>query len=55
MRRALFLSYFTIIYNVVEGTLSIMAGIWAGSVSLIGFGLDSAVESLSAVIMVWRF
>lgn len=55
MRRALFLSYFTIIYNVAEGTLSIMAGIWAGSVSLIGFGLDSAIESLSAVIMVWRF
>jgi divalent metal cation (Fe/Co/Zn/Cd) transporter len=39
----------------VEGILSITAGIWAGSVSLIGFGLDSAIESLSAVIMVWRF
>ena len=55
MRRALFLSYFTIIYNSAEGSLSIMAGIWAGSVSLIGFGLDSVVESLSAAIMVWRF
>jgi len=55
MRRALFLSYFTIIYNIAEGTLSILAGVWAGSASLIGFGLDSAVESLSAVIMVWRF
>lgn len=55
MKRALFLSYFTMIYNVAEGTLSIIAGIWAGSVSLIGFGLDSAIESLSAVIMVWRF
>lgn len=54
-KRALKLSYFTIIYNIVEGILSIFAGLIAGSISLIGFGLDSAVESFSAVIMVWRF
>lgn len=54
-KRALNLSYFTIIYNVVEGILSIFAGIIAGSTSLIGFGLDSVVESLSASVMVWRF
>ncbi|MDD1763238.1 MAG: cation transporter [Methanobacteriaceae archaeon] len=54
-RRALLLSYFTVLYNIAEGILSILAGLWAGSVSLVGFGLDSAVESISAMIMVWRF
>ena len=54
-KRALNLSYFTIIYNVIEGILSIFAGIIAGSTSLVGFGLDSVVESLSATVMVWRF
>lgn len=54
-KKALNLSYFTIIYNIIEGLLSIFAGLIAGSVSLVGFGLDSAVESSSAVIMVWRF
>ena len=54
-KRALNLSYFTIIYNIAEGILSIFAGLLAGSISLVGFGLDSFVESLSAVVMVWRF
>jgi len=53
--RALNLSYFTIIYNISEGILSIIAGFLAGSISLIGFGLDSAVESFSAFIVLWRF
>ena len=54
-KRALNLSYFTIIYNICEGILSIIAGFLAGSISLIGFGLDSAVESFSAFIVLWRF
>jgi divalent metal cation (Fe/Co/Zn/Cd) transporter len=54
-KRALSLSYFTIIYNICEGILSIIAGFLAGSISLIGFGLDSAVESFSAFIVLWRF
>ena len=54
-RRAQLLSWFTIAYNVIECALSIFAGLAAGSVALIGFGLDSAIESLSAGIMVWRF
>jgi divalent metal cation (Fe/Co/Zn/Cd) transporter len=54
-KRALNLSYFTIIYNISEGILSILAGFLAGSISLIGFGLDSAVESFSAFIVLWRF
>ncbi len=54
-RRALFLSYFTVGYNILEGALSIFAGLLAGSIALIGFGLDSFVESLSGGVMIWRF
>jgi len=54
-RKALLLSYFTVGYNVVEGVVSIVAGALAGSIALIGFGLDSFVESLSGGVMIWRF
>jgi len=54
-RRALLLSYFTVAYNVVEGVVSILTGALAGSIALIGFGLDSFVESLSGGVMIWRF
>lgn len=54
-RRALWLSYFTVGYNVLEGVLSVLAGLLTGSIALVGFGLDSAVESLSGGVMVWRF
>ncbi len=53
-RKALFLSYFTVGYNFLEGLISIFAGVLAGSIALIGFGLDSFVESLSGGVMVWR-
>ena len=53
--RALRLSYFTVAYNVLEGLVSVVAGFLAGSVALVGFGLDSFVESLSGGIMIWRF
>ncbi|MCW3975320.1 MAG: cation transporter [Candidatus Bathyarchaeota archaeon] len=54
-RRALSLSYFTVGYNILEGIISIFAGILAGSIALVGFGLDSFIESLSGGIMIWRF
>jgi len=38
-----------------EGTAAIVAAILAGSVALLGFGLDSAIEGLASVIVVWRF
>lgn len=53
--RALFLSYLTVGYNILEGIISIIFGALAGSIALIGFGMDSFVESLSGGIMVWRF
>ena len=55
-KRALLLSYFTVGYNILEGILSILAGLLAGgSIALIGFGMDSFVESLSGSVMIWRF
>jgi divalent metal cation (Fe/Co/Zn/Cd) transporter len=54
-KRALHLSYFTVGYNILEGIVSLMAGFWAGSIALVGFGLDSFVESLSGGVMIWRF
>jgi divalent metal cation (Fe/Co/Zn/Cd) transporter len=54
-RKALILSYFTIGYNVVECVLALVAGVLAGSIALVGFGLDSLVESLSGGVMIWRF
>ena len=54
-QKALRLSYFTIGYNVVECALSLIAGILAGCIALVGFGLDSLVESLSGGVMIWRF
>jgi len=54
-RRALLLSYFTVAYNVLEGVLSILAGGLASSIALVGFGMDSFIESISGGIMIWRF
>src|SRR4051794_21210840 len=53
--RALRLSYFTVAYNVLEGVVSIVFAFAAGSSALLGFGVDSFVESLSGMIMIWRF
>ena len=53
-KRALSLSYFTVGYNISEGVVSILAGLLAGSIALVGFGLDSFVESLSGSVMIWR-
>ncbi|HML95576.1 MAG TPA: cation transporter [Thermodesulfobacteriota bacterium] len=54
-KKALYLSVFTVAYNFLEGIVSIAAGAAAGSMALVGFGLDSFVESLSGGVMIWRF
>ena len=48
------LEYFTIIWNSLEALISIAAGVVAGSVSLVGFGLDSAIEVTSGAAVLWR-
>ncbi len=54
LRRGLRLEYLTVGWNIVEGLVAVSAGIVAGSVALVGFGLDSLVETVSGVILVWR-
>lgn len=54
-RRALRLSYLTVGYNMLEGVAAVAAGATAGSSALMGFGMDSFVESISGGVMIWRF
>ncbi len=54
-RKVLLLSYFTLGYNVVECLLALLAGYLSGSIALVGFGLDSLLESLSGGVIIWRF
>jgi divalent metal cation (Fe/Co/Zn/Cd) transporter len=54
VRRGQRLEYITIAYNSLEGVVSIVAGLIAGSVSLLGFGLDSAIEVASGAALLWR-
>jgi divalent metal cation (Fe/Co/Zn/Cd) transporter len=57
VRRAMLLQGAVILYNVIEGIVSITAGLVAGSVALIGFGLDSAIEvsaSIAVLGHLWR-
>ncbi len=53
-RKGLRLEYFTIAYNILEATASIIFGSIARSIALIGFGLDSIVETLSGLVLIWR-
>ena len=48
------LEYFTIAWNSLEGLIGIGAGMIAGSVSLIGFGIDSLIEVTSGATLLWR-
>lgn len=50
-RRGLRLAQFTVAYNVIEGAVAITAGLLAGLVSLVGFGIDSGIESATAVLV----
>lgn len=54
LRRARVLNRVTIGWNATEGVVAIIAGIAAGSVSLVGFGIDSAIEVSAAMILAWR-
>ena len=52
--RGLRLEYLTVGWNVIEGLVAVTAALAAGSVALLGFGIDSFVESGSGLIIVWR-
>jgi len=53
-RRGRRLEYFTIAWNSIEGLIAIAAGAFAGSISLVGFGVDSFIEVTSGAALLWR-
>ena len=55
VRRARRLAIATVSWNVIEAAVAIAAGTAAGSIALVGFGLDSTVEVLSALVILWQF
>jgi hypothetical protein len=54
-RRAQLLAGVSVIYNLVEAAVAVTAGAAAGSVALVGFGLDSVVEVSSGLVILWQF
>jgi hypothetical protein len=54
-RRARLLSWASLGWMTIEGAVAVTAGIAAGSIALVGFGIDSAIEGIASVIIIWRF
>ena len=54
LARGLRLEYLTVGWNIVEGLIAVGAGAAAGSIALIGFGVDSFVETISGAVLIWR-
>ncbi len=54
VRRGRKLEYITIGWNSLEAIVAIGAGLFAGSIALVGFGVDSVIESLSGAVLLWR-
>jgi cation diffusion facilitator family transporter len=54
-RRGVALEWFTVTWNVAEACVAIAAGVAAGSIALIGFGVDSGIEVVAASALLWRF
>lgn len=54
-QQALLLAWLTVVWNTVEAVVAIAAGRAAGSLALVGFGLDSTIEVASAAVIIWQF
>lgn len=55
VRYAKLLAWSSLVWMTAEGLIGVVAGITAGSIALIGFGIDSAIEGVASVIIIWRF
>jgi divalent metal cation (Fe/Co/Zn/Cd) transporter len=55
LQRGINLEYAGLAYNILEAAVGVAAGLAAGSLALIGFGLDAVVESASAIVLILRF
>jgi len=54
IQRGKYLEYATVGYNSLEGIIAVSAGVMAGSIALVGFGFDSAIEVISGLTLLWR-
>jgi divalent metal cation (Fe/Co/Zn/Cd) transporter len=54
LKRARRLEYLTVSWNCLEGVIAVSAGLVAGSIALVGFGFDSAIEVSSGLVLLWR-
>ncbi len=55
VRYAKLLAWSSLAWMTAEGVIAIVAGIMAGSIALVGFGIDSAIEGMASVVIIWRF
>lgn len=55
LTRGIRLEYFSIGYSLIEALVAVSAGVTAGSIALLGFGLDSLIEFVAAAALLWRF
>lgn len=53
--RARLLSWISLVWMSIEGAVAITAGVLAGSIALMGFGIDSAIEGFASIVIIWRF
>lgn len=54
-RRTRLLSWLSLVWLGIEGAVAILAGVMAGSIALVAFGLDSAIEGVASTVIIWRF
>jgi divalent metal cation (Fe/Co/Zn/Cd) transporter len=54
LRQGRFLEVFTVLWNTAEGLVSVFLGLLAGSIALVGFGIDSFIEASSGLVLLWR-
>jgi hypothetical protein len=54
LQRGILLEYFTVAWNIIEGLVAVVSGTVSGSIALVGFGVDSFIETSSGGILLWR-
>src|SRR5947209_3893496 len=55
VRRVKLLSWLSLAWMSAEGVIGVTAGILANSIALIGYGLDSTIEGIASIVIIWRF
>src|SRR5205823_14479858 len=55
IRRVKLLSWLSLAWMTAEGAIGVTAGIFANSIALIGYGLDSTIEGIASIVIIWRF